>query len=116
MSQGSSLSDSDLKIAIANARWDVDCDAQQIAETQKLEGNRGFLGKLLGESAVDAQTKQAELAEYERDVRRLQALVKESTTPGDRRLEYPGAFESPFVWRFIIGKNYPLHKLRWVGL
>ena len=82
MSQGSSLSDKDLKIAIANTRRDIDHDAQQIAETQKLEGNRGFLGELLGESAVDAQTKQAELADYERDVRRLQALVQEAQRRG----------------------------------
>ncbi|MBX7235214.1 MAG: hypothetical protein K1X65_12550 [Caldilineales bacterium] len=82
MSQPSSLSDRDLKVAIANARWDVDYDAKQIAESQQMERNQGVLGRLLGGPAVDAQTRQDEIAEYEKDARRLQSLVKEAQRRG----------------------------------
>ena len=82
MSSNASSRDRDLKIKIANAKWDVQYYEEKVEETERMERDRSILGKLFSKPAVDHATKAEELADLNASRSRLSSLVKEARQRG----------------------------------
>lgn len=71
-----------LKIAIAQAKWSVEYDTQQVEETRHMERSQGILGRILGGGAVAPDVKEEELQNLKQSILHLKSLEQEARARG----------------------------------
>lgn len=78
----SDMTDRELRIAIARAKWSVEYDAQQIKETQERLKRQGVLNRWLSGPAVDADVQREEYQALQENLAALEPLEHEARRRG----------------------------------
>ncbi|MDZ4840298.1 MAG: hypothetical protein SGJ04_09850 [Bacteroidota bacterium] len=99
------MTDRDLKIAIAHAKWSVQYDIKQITETAQWDGGIGTLESIvnsisngwIGRSKIDPQTAADEIRTFRKSANLLLQLAKEAVSQGIDPSRIPARSNSDYL-------------------